>query len=320
MILIVCMFISLEHRYAFVHIPKTAGEWLFHMLKDCVWKDRTLSIAFWGQDHKHAIDLTHLHQGNIANYISPELYNECVSFCVVRNPYNRFYSAFGDLPSKMDYSESVSNRQPNAQRFWTHKYQRYEDAKSTKSLVKAKQLFQTFCDIVENHNVVNDSITKHNIHLVPQYKFVYSEDSNKQLHKNVDYVLRFETLGKDLTTLFNKHHFPHAKRPRKHYTGSYKIQFDTADETRNQKSYLDKYTPASIALVNRVYTKDFELFGFEKLDPAQFESIDKLVVSMANTPFNLNGQQKNIRVKSHSKKNRGKKKRKKNTRKKIVSK
>ena len=234
------MFISLEYRYAFVHIPKTAGEWLFHMLNDCAWKDRTLAIAFWGQDHKHVVDLTHIHQGNMNDYISPKLYDECVSFCVVRNPYNRFYSAFGDLPSKMDYSKSVAHRQPHTQRFWTHKYPRYEHAKGAPSVAKARELFEHFCAIVKKHNVAHDAITKHNIHLVPQYKFVYRENSKHQFEKNVDYVLRFETLGNDLTTLFNKHHFPHSKKPRKHYQGSYKIQFHTADEKRNQKSYIDK--------------------------------------------------------------------------------
>ena len=285
------MFISLEYRYAFVHIPKTAGEWLFKMLTECGWKDHTLSVAFWGQDHKHAVDLTHLHQGNLGNYISPTLYDECVSFCVVRNPYNRFYSAFNDLPSKMEYSESVAYRQSaSTQRFWTHKYPRYEDAKAAKSVGQTKELFQQFCDIVATHNVANDEITKHNIHLVPQYKFVYREGGGKTtLHKNVDFVLRYEQLGKDLTNVFDLHKFPHSKRPRKHYNGSYQIQFDTADEKRNQKSYLDKYTPASIALVNTLYAKDFELLGFDTLDPTQFERVARPVaspvVAMATNPF-----------------------------------
>ena len=144
---------------------------------------------------------------------------------------------------------------------------------------------------------MNNRITKHNIHLIPQYKFVYKEDEQHQLHKNVDVVLRFEKLGKDLTTLFNHNKFPHAKRPRKHYPGSSKIRFDTADEGRNQKSYLDRYTPSSIALVNHLYAKDFELFGFKMIDPSMFETIDKTSVCMATSPFDN-------KFRSHSKSKR----------------
>lgn len=276
------MFISLEYRYAFVHIPKTAGEWLFHMLNDAAWKDNTLSIAFWGQDHTRNIDATHLYQDILYDYVSPVLYKECVSFCVVRNPYNRFYSACGDLPSKTAYSKSVAHRQPNAERFWIHKYPAYEAPHKQDVVAKAKRLFERFCDLVDEHNIVNDTITKHNIHLVPQHKFVYRTVTPTRTEKNVQCVLRYEQLGADLTRLFNQYGFPHSQRPRKHYNGSYKIRFDTADVQRNQQSYLQYYTAKTIALVNRLYAEDFERFGFDKLDPAQFTTLDKRVVRVAN--------------------------------------
>ena len=132
------MFISIEYRYAFVHIPKTAGEWLYLMLRNASRKDDLLSIGFWGQDHRTHIDATHLYQAILYNYISPQLYNDCVSFCVVRNPYNRFYSAFGDLPSKTQYSKSVAHRQPKAERFWIHKYPAYRAPNKTDDLNRSK--------------------------------------------------------------------------------------------------------------------------------------------------------------------------------------
>ena len=285
------MFISLEYRYAFVHIPKTAGEWLFHMLNNASWKDNLLSIGFWGQDHKACIDATHLHQGVLYDYVSPKLYEECVSFCVVRNPYNRFYSAFGDLPSKTAYSKMVAHRQSNAQRFWVHKYPAYVAPSKTDGVARAKELFHMFCDIVERYDITNDAITKHNIHLIPQHYFVYRTDeqgvgNKREPKKNVDHVLRFEELGRDLTTLFDRFAFPHSHRPRRHYRGSDKIRFDTADVQRNRKSYIDRYSPKAIALVNALYAGDFERFGFEKLDPTRFMKLDTTgIVLMANAPF-----------------------------------
>lgn len=297
------MFISLEYRYAFVHIPKTAGEWLFHMLNDASWKDNLLSISFWGQDHKARIDATHLHQGILYDYVSPKLYEECVSFCVVRNPYNRFYSAFSDLPSKTAYSKTVAHRQSNTQRFWVHKYPAYLASSKTDSVSRSKELFHRFCDIVERHDITNDVITKHNIHLIPQHCFVYKADEqgvdNKK--KNVDHVLRFEELGRDLTTLFDTFAFPHSHRPRRHYKGSYKIRFDTADVQRNRKSYIDMYSPKSIALVNDLYAEDFERFGFEKLDPVRFTKLDTTrIVLMADAPFAKRHTTHNTKKKSNA--------------------
>ena len=285
LVVVYIMFISIEYRYAFVHIPKTAGEWLYLMLRNASRKDDLLSIGFWGQDHRTQIDATHLHQAILYNYISPQLYNDCVSFCVVRNPYNRFYSAFGDLPSKTQYSKSVAHRQPKAERFWIHKYPAYQAPNKTDDLNRSKQLFHTFCALVDHHNITTDTITKHNIHLIPQHCFVYKTDQNAHTcFKNVNHILRFEHLGRDLEKLFNHYHFPHTKHPRKHYSGSYKIRFDTADVERNRTSYLRFYTPQSIAFVNRWYAKDFEYFGFKKLAPAQFETIDKTIISTAHTP------------------------------------
>lgn len=298
------MFISIEYRYAFVHIPKTAGEWLYLMLRDASKKDDLLSIGFWGQDHKKHIDTTHIHQGILHDYISSKLYSECVSFCVVRNPYNRFYSAFGDLPSKAVYSKSVAHRQPKAQRFWNHKYPAYDAPHKTDDASTKRRLFHTFCNLVDKFHITTDVITKHNIHLIPQHCFVYKPDENgRPAVRNVSHVLRFEHLGEDLVALFDRYRFPHAQHPRRHYNGSYRIRFDTADAQRNRKSYLQYYTPETIALVNQWYTKDFEYFGFEKLNPMQFAKVDKTIVSIGNAPFSQNAPT------SHCRRNTSKSKR-----------
>lgn len=278
------MFISLEYRYAFVHIPKTAGEWLFRMLETSAWKDGTLSIQFWGQDHKHAIDLTHIHQDILHNYIGKPLYDECISFCVVRNPYNRFYSAFGDIPSKIKYSKSVLHVQPKAQRFWTHKYPTFTAPSKTSNDLERRELFQRFCDIVQEHDIVNDTITKHNIHLIPQHKFVYRNE-NGRVKKNVDVVLRYEHLGSDLQQFFNKNKFPNMKRQKKHFPGSKVINFASVDPSKIQKSYVKYYTPRLIAYINKCYADDFKYFGIPQLDPVSFEKVPRPSVTKATKQY-----------------------------------
>ena len=290
------MFISLEYRYAFVHIPKTAGEWLYKMFSKCAWKDQTPSVEFWGQDHVRHMDITHVHQDVLYDYVGKVLYDECVSFCVVRNPYNRFYSAFGDIPSKVEYSTHVAQkRNADNQCFWTHKYPVYADPKKTDDTDRRQELFEVFCGVVDTHHIPNDTITKHNIHLIPQHKFVYycnghdhdSTTHETQLVKNVTNVLRFESLQQDLVNMFNQNNFPHSKRPRKRYPGSHEIRFDTLKPFKLTQSYIDRYSPKSIALVNKYYKKDFELFGFEMLDPVAFTAVRRPIGHSCSSRTNI---------------------------------
>lgn len=266
------MYLTLEHRFAFVHIPKTAGETLFRLFADALGsttRDPPLAIAYWGQDKRRGLDLTHLHQDVLYEYVPQRLYEDCVSFCVVRDPYDRFYSAFGDIPSKVHYSQHVAKNQAP---FWVTKYDAYPDPKTPKnSAADVAKAFAQFCQVVDTQGIPDDVVSKHNIHLVPQHKFVYR--GNKQ---NVTAVLRYESLDEGLPKLFAAHKLPFERNPRFRNKPGWKerrhwrIHFNDLDPTRLKKRYLSKYTPAAIALVNKWYAKDFARFGYEMIDPATF--------------------------------------------------
>lgn len=206
------MYIDLDHRLAFVHIPKTAGEQIYRILYKVFqsgmrpqtrgangmrWQD-SASVSFWGQDKLRGLDATHLHQGILYDYVGRTLYESCVSFAVVRDPYDRFYSAFGDIPSKVAYSRKMGNDDP----FWVGRgYSEYGNPKGPGVTPEARAaMFERFCDIVEAEGIVDDAVTKHNIHLVPQHKFVYAHEGNGvgstgTARANVTVVVRFDTLG-----------------------------------------------------------------------------------------------------------------------------
>jgi hypothetical protein len=261
------MFLTLEHRFAFVHIPKTAGQQIFQLfvrgLPPAGWEPK-LHIAYWGQDATTLTDLTHLHQGNLYDYVPKALYKSCVSFCVVRDPYNRFYSAFQDLPLKMAFSKKWENSHP----FWTERYPEYANPKAPG--VDAAATLAQFCDIVDTHKVPTDTITKHNIHLIPQHMFVFRKDGTQ----NVGTWLKFEALDTALPAWFTQHKLPFVKHASYTNKGKHwrkcKIHFNDLNPARLQSSYLPKYTPAAIALVNKWYKRDFEAFGYKMLDPASF--------------------------------------------------
>lgn len=213
------MFLLLDHRIAFIHIPKTAGEKIYGILTQAFgsgmvlqpdgsrkWRDFA-STSFWGQDKPRGIDATHLHQDILYDYVGQELYESCLSFAVVRDPYDRFYSAFADIPSKIHYSRNVAK---NTEPFWVHKYPEYGDPRQASATPAAvADMFRTFCTLVKRHHIVNDPITKHNIHLVPQSRFVYrkstGDQSNTNTIKNVTHLIRFDRLHTDLVQMLCEH-------------------------------------------------------------------------------------------------------------------
>lgn len=199
------MFLTLDHRIAFIHIPKTAGETIYRILGKAFesgmvrqpngtrqWHDSAY-LSFWGQDKQRGIDATHLYQDILYEYVGQVLYESCVSFAVIRDPYDRFYSAFADIPSKVHYSRDIAK---NAEPFWVHKYPEYTAVTKPDTPEARAKAFRTFCSLVDTHNIVHDTITKHNIHLVPQHRFVYRNGT-----RNVTELIRFDRLHIDLVNL-----------------------------------------------------------------------------------------------------------------------
>ena len=202
------MFLTLDHRIAFIHIPKTAGETIYRILGKAFesgmvrhpngtrqWHDSAY-LSFWGQDKQRGIDATHLYQDILYEYVGQVLYESCVSFAVIRDPYDRFYSAFADIPSKVHYSRDIAK---NVEPFWVHKYPEYTAVTKPDTPEARAKAFRTFCTLVDTQNIVHDTITKHNIHLVPQHRFVYRNGT-----RNVTELIRFDRLHIDLVNLVVK--------------------------------------------------------------------------------------------------------------------
>jgi len=226
------MFLTIEYKFIFIHIPKAAGEWLFWKFRNGI---HSPIIAYWGLDKSNDTDLTHVYQDNSYNYIPEPLFNTYYKFVIARNPYNRFYSAYKDLIQKS--SEYA---------VWHVKYPKYKT-------------FTEFCNIVENQ-AFNDKITKHNIHIIPQYKFIM-----KNGKINVQKILKYENMHIDLPNLMTELNVPFIRN--KGFEGKKQIHFNDINYERLQTSYMKFYTPEAIRLVNKLYKLDFEICGYEMVTP-----------------------------------------------------
>ena len=185
------------------------------------------------QESKDKLDLAHLYYPIIKKYIPPYILKSYDSFCVVRNPYDRLYSTY------RLYTIGITDRtfiEKPKNIFMEYKFKDFEDF--CKKYVK---------------KIRRRDINYKNIHLVPQYYFIYYK--NKCMVNN---IFKYDkSLNYKLNNFIKK----------KGIRNDLKINISY--------NYLSKYTPELVKIVNEVYHKDFKHFGFKKIDQRRFPSLNK---------------------------------------------
>ena len=97
------MLISDKHKLIFYHIPKAAGTTVSRDL-ECKLSD---SKKFWGRDK--GFDLAHLTYRESEQFLKPKQINDYLKICVIRNPYNRFISAFNDRKYELFLANRINS-------------------------------------------------------------------------------------------------------------------------------------------------------------------------------------------------------------------
>jgi len=144
-----------ESKTIFIHIPKTAGISLVKSIFGDVTLEGHRSVSFYKQ-------------------VFGNRYSDFFTFTIVRNPWDRLYSAYKFLEKG-----GINIHDKNA--FDIH-----------------LSIYKDFEDFVMNG--LNEKIMREIIHLIPQYEFVC--DKNGKII--VDYVGRFESLQEDIAVLSKK--------------------------------------------------------------------------------------------------------------------
>ena len=209
---------------AFIHIPKTAGMAIRMYLSHVVEKNRITHKEYVGMLGR--LDASHIPFVHHEKYI--KLRNPYYFTCV-RNPYDRVYSA-------------------------------YEWVKKTRPATYGKIVFTIFVtqhlsNIVKvqlHHFNTQANMLANAIHLAPMYLFV-TDRQGKQMVTN---VIRQEEL--------NEKSFSKLQQ--------YGLVMDDFKAVGNCHSgappkpyeYLKHYTRAMLDIVNTLYAKDFEMFGYQK--------------------------------------------------------
>ena len=219
-----------NHRVTHLHVPKTAGTTLeeqFAELGDMHWNP----ASWYGQRRRpdRWYEDHHLSLCELRE-LSVGEFTSFDTFAVVRNPYQRLISEYG-WRHHLVYERNA----PDLTGF-----------ESFDALVAAIPL-----DLADNWSRYIATADRDDanvlIHLRPQWQYVC--DSSGRPDPAVE-IVRFERLAEDLEPLYRRWGVP--SRP--------------FQQPREPLDLADYYTDESLAVVNQVYERDFEWFGYERVE------------------------------------------------------
>lgn len=188
----------LDSNVIFIHIPKSAGSSIAH--------------ALYGKSIAHMPASFYMRANS-------EAFTSRVQFAVVRDPWDRAYSAYRFLKAGGTKLVPVENAE---------KYTRFD---SFERFVKEY--------LAENYNGQLDQVLR------PQYRYVYDDDGDLL----VQHVGRVESLGETIEFLE-----PLIGR----------ISFPWLNSAERKGSDSDEYSPQLINIVGDIYSRDIELFGYQR--------------------------------------------------------
>ena len=198
-----------EKKIIFIHIPKTGGTSIEDVITSHIRKKKNPSNLYGVRNGKA---LQHLTALEIKNRI--DNYDNFLKFVVVRNPYDRLISEYYWCQVK-----GVGKR--SGQSFDNF-------LKYTSNIVKSGKF---------DKNIYTD-------HFIPQYKFVYDENSNKIVDK-IFYFENFEEVLKFSAKICESHS-------------------KSTHRLKNKNKNKIKLNEDQKSIIYETYKKDFELFNYKK--------------------------------------------------------
>lgn len=251
------MIIADRKKVLFVHIEKTGGSSITTLLTPHIskkYRSENAKMPGSGSGWRQTWHINRQHARFSSSLplldkfgIDPQEY---FKFTVVRNPYSWLLSIWGNrYQSPMNVKKTLSNRLrfivaelTGIKKFHSqHFHQMYPDG-SFKSFV----LFIDY--LVSNYP---PSFTKGYLGVDDQYSYIENDRNFK-----FDFIAKLENLDRDLNKINQIVHLnddlkvPHLNKESK---------------TKNREKYLDFYDDESIAIVNRIFARDFKFFGYQPI-------------------------------------------------------
>jgi hypothetical protein len=180
------MIVDDENKFIFVHIPKNSGTTMSKVLKD---KYTESKLLMW-VDEKTGIDKMHLYVNVIWTYIDENKCNKYMKFCIIRNPYDRVYSAWKSLKKQYPEKDIDLFVKKRLNQKFINKNAQYNPQHIFIFDKQGKQ----FVDEIINFNNINDDINNLNI----KYNLNIPLYGNQKTEKPTEYNRYFNKESIDI--------------------------------------------------------------------------------------------------------------------------
>jgi hypothetical protein len=160
------MIIFNYEKFVFIHIPKNSGTEMSNQIQS-IYNDSKLLMYVEREGPNIGIDKMHLYYQVISKFIDGNVLDNSIKFCIIRNPYNKIYSAWNYLKDRYSYNNF-------------NEFVKYH-------------LNEEFIYGLET--IVSDA----RVHYRPQFTFIY-DNGDKQY---VDFIIRYEYLNDDIIKFNN---------------------------------------------------------------------------------------------------------------------
>ena len=162
------MIICDKKSFIFIHIPKNSGTAMTKAIQR-IYKDTKLLISCERDGVNIGIDKMHLYHEVIDKFITKNILDKYIKFCIIRNPYDKLYSAWNFIKERHGYND-------------INDFIKY---KLDDEFIYGKEI------------VPRDA----RVHYRPQFTFVYDKDNNQF----ADFIIRYENLNEDISEMNKKY-------------------------------------------------------------------------------------------------------------------
>ena len=233
----------MKKELKFIHISKTAGSSIEHIGKN--------NNIKWGIFHK---EYNHWHEPFSTK--EKKLQYKYDWFLICRNPYKRiiseFYCRWGGIGKYENLIQNIEKEQFNnfiiniINHNVNNNYRRTISRKtiSRKTMDKNKIIYQILNNRIKNKDMC---ISASLYHYIPQYLYI-SQYKDVKVH-----TLRFENLKKEFDDLMKEYNLDITLNLHK-------------NKGKIKKFRVNDLSDEAISLINDVYHKDFEIFGYKKIN------------------------------------------------------
>ncbi|MCF8262454.1 MAG: sulfotransferase family protein [Melioribacteraceae bacterium] len=241
------MIISHQKKFVMYRPWKTASQTMSARLKK--YNDTTYPWFFHFSPYMNRLVCQHITCADFACLPESKLGYFSASF--VRNPYDRVYSGFQQIQSDVDFPPGNRKREE-----WINRLLTDQLDELFAMLKKAKFDFNRWFEIL-GEELIYEVGRNSNFMLHPAHYWTHINGEQA-----VDFIGRVENFEDDFKIFLSKIDIDSVESINANVSGKTNIP----EESRNEYRYTNRMKPKTIEKINRVFEKDFELFGYKMIN------------------------------------------------------